>query len=297
MKFLLKKVAFNTVYFFVNVFSILNSFFDYIFPKNLNGYFREQINSKSDSFIKTTIHKNRNEEIKFDIYTPNQICSMRHRTFSEKEPETLEWMDEFGGNGIFFDIGANIGIYSIYYALTNNGKVFSFEPSVFNLRQLAKNISINNLQNKISIIPNPLSDKTIFANFKNGNDREGGALSSFAVDYGFDGKKIDAEIEYNVMGFSLDELIEKGFLKEFPSLIKIDVDGIEHLILKGAKKTLKNATCKSISIEVNENFKVQSNEVSKILKECGFKFRSNKHSKMSAKGEFSKTFNQVWVRV
>jgi len=297
MKFLLKIIGFNSVSFFVNLFSILNSFFDFIFPKSLNGYFREQINSKSDSFIKTTIHKNRNEEIKFDIYTPNQICSMRHRTFSDKEPETLEWIDEFGGNGILFDIGANIGIYSIYYALTNNGKVFSFEPSVFNLRQLAKNISINNLQNKISIIPNPLSDKTVFANFKNGNDREGGALSAFGVDYGFDGEKIKAEIEYNVMGFSLDELINKGFLKEYPSLIKIDVDGIEHLILKGAKKTLKNSTCKSISIEVNENFEVQENEVFRLLTECGFKLRSNKHSEMSAKGKFSKTYNQVWVRV
>ena len=46
--------------------------------------------------------------------------------------------------GWFFDIGANIGIYSLYYAKCHRGNVYSFEPSVFNLRQLAKNVSSNN---------------------------------------------------------------------------------------------------------------------------------------------------------
>ena len=51
------------------------------------------------------------------------------------------------------------------------------------------------------------------------------------------------------------------YKQHHPSLIKIDVDGIEHLILRGAKKTLRNETCKSISIEVNENFQIQADEV------------------------------------
>ena len=61
----------------------------------------------------------------------------------------LEWIDEFGEGGAFYDIGANIGIYSLYHAVTKSGKVYSFEPSVFNLRQLAKNISINDFDDKI----------------------------------------------------------------------------------------------------------------------------------------------------
>ena len=68
----------------------------------------------------------------------------------------LEWIEQYGGNGAFYDIGANIGIYSLYYAKKfQNGNVYSFEPSVFNLRQLAKNISANALSDKITIINNP----------------------------------------------------------------------------------------------------------------------------------------------
>ena len=71
----------------------------------------------------------------------------------------LEWIDEYGG-GVFFDIGANIGIISLYYAKMKEGSVFSFEPSVFNLRQLAKNISINKMSKRITILTNPLADTT-----------------------------------------------------------------------------------------------------------------------------------------
>ena len=41
----------------------------------------------------------------------------------------LNWIDEYGGEGTFYDIGANVGIYSIYYAKAKTGKVISFEPS------------------------------------------------------------------------------------------------------------------------------------------------------------------------
>ena len=61
---------------------------------------------------------------KFWLYTPNQICNFRYSTFSIKEPEMLEWIDEYGG-GVFFYIGANIGIYSLYYAKMKEGSVFS----------------------------------------------------------------------------------------------------------------------------------------------------------------------------
>ncbi len=40
-----------------------------------------------------------------------------------------------------------------------------------------------------------------------------GALSAFGVDYGFDGEELQSEIEYNLMGISLDDLIDKVLLK------------------------------------------------------------------------------------
>lgn len=262
-----------------------------IFPR-WKGVGRQQIINTIDNEIKLTEHGTKS----FYLYTPNHICNFRHSTFSTKEPEMLEWIEEYGG-GVFFDIGANIGIYSLYYAKTKEGSVYSFEPSVFNLRQLAKNVSINKMSKRITIISNPLTDITGIASFINGSADEGGALSAFGVDYGHDGETMESEIMYGLLGFSLDDLLEKNILMETPSLIKIDVDGIEHLILKGASNTLKSATLKSLFIEVNDDFEEQSHQVRVILESAGFTLKEKRHSEMlDGSAKFGRTYNQIWVR-
>ena len=88
---------------------------------------------------------------KTNFFIPNSLSEYRVITFFTKEPETLEWIDNFEKkeNLIFWDIGANIGLYSIYNALKNeNSSTISFEPSSSNYRILSRNISINNLEKK-----------------------------------------------------------------------------------------------------------------------------------------------------
>ena len=159
----LKKI-FKTFLFFPSE-MIINIFFLYEklalliisnYKPSFIGMFRQSIIDRIDSDQKDILHQRLDQKIQLKIYTPNTICSFRHTTFSSKEPEILEWIDEYGSDGNFYDIGANIGIYSLYYAATKSGIVYSFEPSVFNLRQLAKNININNFSDKINIITNPL---------------------------------------------------------------------------------------------------------------------------------------------
>lgn len=262
-----------------------------IFPQ-LRGVGRQRLIDTMDNDVKLTEHGTTS----FYLYTPNRICNYRHSTFSTKEPEMLEWMEEYGGAGAFFDIGANIGIYSLYYAKAKEGSVYSFEPSVFNLRQLAKNVSINNLSKRITIISNPLTESTGIDSFINGNSDEGGALSAFGVEYGQDNKPIVSDIKYSLVGFSLDDLIEKNILKETPALIKIDVDGIEHLILKGASKTLKSETLKSLYIEVNDDFEEQSYQVKIILESAGFKLKEKRHADIFESSTVFNQFNQIWSK-
>ena len=61
---------------------------------------------------------------------------------------------------------------------------------------------------------------------------------------------------------------------KIPNHIKIDVDGIEHLILEGASEYLNNSIIKSLSIELNENFEKQYNAVMKIMKNSNFKLNT-----------------------
>jgi len=294
-KEILKKIIFLPYYFLSQIFFLLEKIYNFILPKSFSGLTRQFFISKLSSDYKTVNYESDSGTVSFKLYTPNATCSMRFHTFATKEPETLDWIDEFGKDGIFFDIGANIGIYSLYFAKKYNANVFSFEPSVFNLKQLAKNISINSLNELISIIPNPLSNKTHFADFVNTSDDEGGALSAFGVNYGFDGLPIKANIKYSTLGFTLDKLLDIGVIKNYPSLIKIDVDGIEHLILKGATEILKSRKCKSVLIEVNSSFSEQYKAVHKIMNECGFSLRSSDVSPI-ASNQFANTHNQIWVK-
>ena len=139
--------------------------------------------------------------------------------------------------------------------------------------------------------------EALVALFANASSEEGGAINAFGVTYGYDGKQLESEISYSIIGFSLDELINQSLIKVPPSIIKIDVDGIEHLVLKGAAKTLKLKTLRSIYIEVNDAFEEQSSQVKAILEESGFILNRKLQSEMVSRNrDFSGVYNQIWVR-
>ena len=125
-------------------------------------------------------HISNRGKVNFALQAPNELTLYRAKTFSTKEPETLNWIDNFGGEGPFYDIGANIGIYSLYHAKLYDTPVYAFEPSYFNLVNLAKNINLNNLTDRIIIISNPLFDSNVMANFNMESIEEGSAHSTFS---------------------------------------------------------------------------------------------------------------------
>ncbi|MES2330096.1 MAG: FkbM family methyltransferase [Bacteroidota bacterium] len=247
---------------------------------------------------KTTItHLLKGEPVSFSFYTPNTLNLYRAKTFSTKEPETLEWIDQYAKEGdTFFDIGANIGLYSIYYAKSKKGITYSFEPSVFNVKLLVKNINLNNCTERIRIITNPLTSENSFADFNLQSTDEGGALSSFGVDYGHDGKKLNTQVSYKTLGFSLDYLVEQKMIPEIPAIIKIDVDGIEHLILRGARKVLAHPDCRSVLIEVNDSFVELAAEVEKVLLTTGFVLLEKRSVDADIESVSNFTYNQIWIK-
>ena len=238
-----------------------------------------------------------NQNIKFFI--PNEITKWRVKTFFTQEPETLNWIDGFDqNNNIFWDIGGNIGLYSVYAALKyENANIYCFEPSTSNLRILSRNISINNLQKKIKICQFALSDKkNIFQVMNETHFKEGQSMSSYFYKTDFEGKNLIPEQKYNIYGTTIDHLIETQTLN-CPNYIKLDVDGIEHKILKGAKKILTNNNLKSILVEVNENYENQHLEIIKIMSENKFKLISKNQNILDVKNtKFSKTFNYIYGR-
>ena len=237
-------------------------------------YLKEHIETKQ--YIKKKIL---DKETNFFI--PNKATELRVRRIFTKEPGTLEWINNFeiDENTIFWDIGSNIGLFSIYAAIKHSKiKIFCFEPSTSNLRVLSRNISINNLQDQIKINQFPLTNKiNEYLNFKESRFQEGCAENVFGENFDFEGSKFFAKNEYTVYGTNINYLLKNNIL-DVPDYIKIDVDGIEHLILEGGQNYLGEKKIKSISVEVNKNFKEQLEKTKKILEKCNFIFSSSNYS-------------------
>lgn len=191
----------------------------------------------------------------------------------------------------------NIGLYSIYAALRySNIEIFTFEPSTSNLRVLSRNISLNQLDDKITICQFPLTNKNnSFLLMKENNFEEGGSMNTFGENYDYNGNIFTSNHQYKIYGTSINYLLDNNILK-IPNYIKIDVDGIEHLILKGGNKYLNNPLIKSISIELNENFSEQFNEVNNILKDNQFILKYKKRAETYYGIKFDKIFNYVFIK-
>jgi len=281
----LTKFISNIIYFFIKT---INYFYKKITNKSLNAYIKDLI--EKDSYKKITLL---NKQIFF--FSPNEITEFRVNTLFKKEPETINWINNFKKEKtIFWDIGANIGLYSIYAAVKNpNLEIISFEPSTSNLRILSRNISINGLQERIKIYQVALSNETNkFQMFEESEFIEGWSMNTFGAGTDFEGKKIHSKNKYKLFGTDINFLLKNDILS-IPCYIKIDVDGIEHLILKGGSEFLKNPKIESILIEVNENYKSQYENILEIMKENKFKFEKKDFVGSEI---FPKNFNYIFKK-
>jgi len=284
----LSYICFSLLVFFDKIFKMITK-------KSILIYFNNFIQERSYKSIKIL-----DKEIKF--FVPNEFVEYRVNTYFSKEPETLEWIDGFSekDNLIFWDIGANIGLYSIYNSIKYpKSTTIAFEPSSSNLRVLTRNISINNLEKSIKVVTLPLTSKeNIFQEMNEGQFVEGGALNSFGEKFDFEGKEFKPTMKYNLLGTTINYFLENSIL-DIPDYIKIDVDGIEHLILEGGDKFLNDKKVKSLSIEINENFKEQYDKVLNLMNKYKFKLLYKRHNEdiFSEKSKFKNTYNYIFEKL
>jgi len=229
-----------------------------------------------------------------NFFCPGKIPEGRARTLLTKEPETIEWINTFSDSDILWDIGANVGIYSLYAALRKL-TVLSFEPSPSNYYLLSRNIEINKMDDRISAICIAFNDITRLDSLYMANTEFGGALSSFAEAVDWQGKPFTASLKQAMIGFSIDDFVQQ-FNPPFPNHIKIDVDGIENKIIKGAKNTLSDIRVKSILIELDSGREEYCHAVIELVEKAGIKFYKKKHAPMFDDSHFSFASNHIFIR-
>lgn len=233
--------------------------------------------------------------VKLKFTAPNPLCEWRAKTFSSKEPETLEWIDTIPEGSVLWDVGANVGLYSVYAAKKRNCLVYSFEPSVFNLELLARNLFINGLTERVCIVPLALSDHLGSSLMRMTTTEWGGALSTFGQDFGWDGEKIRQVFEFKTVGLSMEDAVQRLEIPK-PDYIKMDVDGLEHFILQGGAAVL--LSIKGILIEVNDDFHEQAESCQRLLTDAGLILLEKRHSEIigSPSADFRNCYDQIWGR-
>lgn len=186
----------------------------------------------------------------YNYYMDSKISKMRVTTIYEKEQDTIKWLNNLTKDDILLDIGANMGIYTIY-ASPKVRKVYAIEPHMANCLSLMKNVELNNYKN-ITIFSIALHNEELFSDFNMGNLEIGTANNQFTTTIDGDNNKIKTKIIEKKFGTTIDNLIFKYGVMEIPDHIKMDVDGNEFKILMGAEKLLGTQKVKSLIIEYNQ---------------------------------------------
>lgn len=181
--------------------------------------------------------------------TPNSQCAWRIDTLYTKEPDTIAWINGMQAGEVLFDVGANCGQYSLL-AAKRGVVVHAFEPESQNFALLCRNIAINKLGHLVTPWAIALSDQSGFKPFHVQQLAAGNSCNSFgeAVNYHLQPKEY--AFAQGAYGCRMDYFAGACGINKRPAYIKIDVDGLEHLVLAGANKECLQSV-KSVLVETN----------------------------------------------
>jgi FkbM family methyltransferase len=203
-----------------------------------------------------------------------------HRLAScAKEPWTVEWIERaLGGGGVLYDIGANVGAYSLVAARASGGaaRVIAFEPAYSNYAALCENIALNGAESSVMPLPVALAESTALTDLRYRDTAPGAALHSFgAVQAGE--RPVEAAYRQQVLAFSLDDLV-RDFGLPLPTHVKLDVDGAELEVLRGARDTVAGPGVHSLLVELDAGLE---EPITDLLRDLGFD-KSARHNRPGA---------------
>jgi FkbM family methyltransferase len=190
-----------------------------------------------------------------------EVVHLRLRPVT-KEPWTVDWIERnLQAGDVLYDIGANVGSYSLIAAAVGAGRaqVVAFEPGFANYAALCENIVLNGFGETITPLPVALAERQRLGSFTYRDIGPGAATHDLDVEE-------KGAYRQPILVFDLDGLIE-AFELPAPTLIKLDVDGAEGVVLAGARATLRRLELRGVLVEVENAL---TDDVLRELGEAGF---------------------------
>lgn len=174
-----------------------------------------------------------------------ETSGFRAKGLLTKQKATIAWIDSFAPNSVFWDIGANIGSYTLYAALRPDMRVVAFEPAAVNCFILAANCELNAFGERVDCLQIGVGG---------GKSVERLEISQFdpAHSFSFHGKgRRPPSSRQAALVLSMDQLIEE-FGLPCPNYVKIDVPVMTGAIIDGAAQTLQRSELRELHIEASE---------------------------------------------
>ncbi len=168
-------------------------------------------------------------------------------------------------NDIFYDLGANYGFYTgLASHLIKNGEIHSFEPSLLAFNYLQKNFS---------------SDKKVFLNqcaVSDGSSQTLVFYDSSSKNKAAMGTIVKEVVQHNPFGYkevSVPAISLDAYIKSHrpPTIMKIDVEGSESMVIKGASSLLEGGTVIAMEIWCTSHVYERTKEAIKLLQQKGYK--------------------------
>lgn len=186
----------------------------------------------------------------------------RAMTMLTKQPATIAWIDSFQPGSVFWDIGASVGVFSLYAALGTNTRVVAFEPAAVNYYLLSANCEANKFHDRIDCLLVGVGRQRSIAKLE---------VSQFrpARSFSFRGKRDEPfDSRQSAIVLSIDELVEDYGLP-CPNYVKIDAPGASEGIIAGAARTFRGPEVRQIHLELREVSK-GGQRILEMLNESGF---------------------------
>lgn len=184
---------------------------------------------------------------------------------------------------LFVDVGANMGSYTVLASGACDARTMAFEPVQTAFKRLQENVALNNLNNQVECIMAAVGDEEGTIRITTNQDTTNHVTTQSEVD------------SSEVTLVKLDSQ-----LSTCPVLIKIDTEGYELPVLKGAVQTLKNTSLKALIVEMNgsgERYNASDHAIMSLMEQHGFRpFQYNPFTRTLSEKTEAGSFNTLFCR-